>query len=166
MTEILTIIDEFENLIQNSRRVPMSSSVRVDQNQAMALIDRMRISVPSSVKEGERMMQDRDQILAEARSQAEGILQDAEEEAAGMVAEEEIINRARIEADSLLAATHEEVDRMRADAEKYQFDQLEDMSNTVSGLLNEIHRGMSELQFRMGEHESQLAEESEYRELR
>lgn len=134
--------------MSTGRNMPMSSSVLVDKERALDILNKMRINVPSAIKEGERMIQERDRIIAEARSHAEGILQDAQEKARQIVSDDEVVRQAQMAAESFLEQAQQETARMRTDAEQYQLNILRNMGTTLHTLLNEVELGITELENR------------------
>lgn len=144
--EILALINKLHDLISDGRPMPMTSSVLVDREEALETLHTMRINVPSAIKEGELMVQERSRIISEANSRAEEILEDAERQSKDLVSEQEVMRQARSEQETVLEQTRREVDRMRFDAEQYQLGILRDLQGALSGLLNEVQRGISKLE--------------------
>lgn len=128
--------------------MPMSSSVLVDKDRAMNILRTMRINVPSAIQEGERMIQERDRIIAEARSHAETIKQEAQAKAKEILAEEELVLKAEQEATSILQQSEQETARMRFDAEAYQLNVLRNLHDILYAMINEVERGVTELETR------------------
>lgn len=146
--EILSLINELQELIDSGRSMPMSSSVLVDKGRSLDILNKMRINVPSAIKEGERMILERDRIIAEARSHAEGILQEAQERARQIVSEDEVVAQAQSMADSIIEQARHEAATMRTDAEQYQLNVLRDLGNSLHKVLNEVELGVTELEGR------------------
>lgn len=146
--EILSLINELNDMISEGRPMPMTSSVLVAKEQALDVLAKMRINVPSAIKEGERMILERDRIIAEARSHAEDILAQANEKAKELVSQEEITRQARVEQEAVLEQTRQQVAHMRFDAEQYQLNILRDLSQAMHKVLNEVEMGVTELENR------------------
>ena len=146
--EILSLINELNDMISDGRPMPMTSSVLVDKEQSLDVLAKMRINVPSAIKEGERMILERDRIIAEARSHAEDILAQANEKAKELISQEEIMRQAKTEQEAVLEQTRQQVAHMRFDAEQYQLNILRDLSQLLHKVLNEVEMGVSELENR------------------
>jgi hypothetical protein len=54
--DILHLVDRLEELFNNSRPIPLSRSVVVDENAFMDIIDQMRISIPDDIKKSSRLL--------------------------------------------------------------------------------------------------------------
>jgi hypothetical protein len=68
--DILHLVDRLEELVNEGRRLPLSSKVMMDEQKIWDLIDQMRISVPEEVKKAKRTNQERDRIIAQAHEEA------------------------------------------------------------------------------------------------
>ena len=53
--DILHLVDRLEELFNNSRPIPLSRSVVVDENAFMDIIDQMRISIPTTSRNPSRL---------------------------------------------------------------------------------------------------------------
>jgi vacuolar-type H+-ATPase subunit H len=146
--EILSLINELNDMISDGRPMPMTSSVLIDKERSLDVLAKMRINVPSAIKEGERMILERDRIIAEARSHAEDILAQANEKAKELVSQEEIMRQAKGEQEAVLEQTRLQVAHMRFDAEQYQLNILRDLSQVMHKVLNEVEMGVTELENR------------------
>ncbi len=146
--EILSLINELNDMISDGRPMPMTSSVLIDKETSLDVLAKMRINVPSAIKEGERMILERDRIIAEARSHAEDILAQANEKAKELVSQEEVTRQAKSEQEAVLEQTRQQVAHMRFDAEQYQLNILRDLSQVMHKVLNEVEMGVTELENR------------------
>jgi vacuolar-type H+-ATPase subunit H len=101
--DILHLIDRFEELVAESKRMPVGQSIMVDRRRLLELIDQMRSAVPWEVREAREIVNTRDGILEEARREGDGVLERAEMEAQTKVAETSIVKRAEEQAANLVA---------------------------------------------------------------
>ena len=51
--DILHLVDRLEELFNQSRPIPLTRSVIVDEDRFLEIIDQMRISIPEEVKKGQ-----------------------------------------------------------------------------------------------------------------
>lgn len=94
---ILQIIDQLDALVENSRRVPMSALRMIDYGQTKQAIERLRVNVPSSIMESERMLQERDRILEAAEAEATRIIEHAKRHANDILSNDSLVAAARQE---------------------------------------------------------------------
>lgn len=69
--DILHLVDRLEELFNQSRPIPLTHNVIVDEDRFLEIIDQMRISIPDEVKKAQQVLAQRDRVLAQARSEAE-----------------------------------------------------------------------------------------------
>lgn len=83
--DILHLVDRLEELFNNSRPIPLSRSVVVDENAFMDIIDQMRISIPDDIKKSQQINAQKDRILAQAQEEANRTLALARDKSEKMI---------------------------------------------------------------------------------
>lgn len=144
--EILQLVDQFEELLNRGWRVPFSSSLIVNAEDCLRLIDQMRISIPSAIKESERMVGERDRILRDTQLQGQEIIAHAEQQALEIVSEHAITDQAREEAERIIAQGHAEAIRMVDEAEAYALDVLYRLRDEMSNSLRQAENGIKAIE--------------------
>jgi hypothetical protein len=61
--DILHLVDRLEELFNQSRPLPFTHSVIVDEDRMLDLIDQMRVSIPEEIKKAQQIQAQRDRIL-------------------------------------------------------------------------------------------------------
>lgn len=153
--EILQLVDQLEQVLNQGWRIPLTASLIVNEEECLRLIDQMRISVPSAIKESQRMIAERDRILAEAQAQADAILAQAQHDAAEMVNQHFIVAEARREAQRIVDLGHEEAMRLVHDAEEYALNVLQELVEQLTGSLQQAQNGIRAIE------ESRIADQRE-----
>ena len=73
------LLDLMEETLEAGSAVPFTSSKRVvDVDRMRDIIDEVRNNMPDEVRESKKIVNDREQIVKNARIEAEGIIQQAE----------------------------------------------------------------------------------------
>ena len=70
--DILQLIDRLEELFNDSRAVPLTRNVMVDEDKMLDIIDQMRIAIPEEVKKAQQLLAQRDRVMAQATEEARG----------------------------------------------------------------------------------------------
>jgi vacuolar-type H+-ATPase subunit H len=140
--EILQLVDQLEQALNRGWRVPFTASLVVNEEECLRLIDQMRISVPSAIKESERMIGERDRIMEEARTRAEGILDQAEEEAMHMVSQHFVVQESRREAEHIVNLGEQEAMRLIQEAEDYALNVLRELVEKLGSSLRQAENGI------------------------
>jgi len=144
--EILQLVDQLEDVLNRGLRVPLTSSLMVNEEECLRLIDQMRISVPSAIKEGERMLSERDRILAEARAEAARVINEAEAQAEELVGEQYVLSLADARARDLEEQGYQRALNMVQQAEEYVVGLLQQMSGHLTSAVSEVENGLRTMQ--------------------
>ncbi len=80
--DIQHLVDRLEDLIDEGRHIPMTKLTMVDEERALEIIDQMRISVPEEVEKANRVINQRDRLMAQANEEAARIVDLAREKSA------------------------------------------------------------------------------------
>lgn len=115
--DIFARLDKLEDFIANSKRIPLSSSVAVNEAEFYDLLDDVRATLPNELKQARLVSKERDRIMGDATRKEEELLSKAEKRADSMVQQTEIIKQAELERDHLIDEANEESRRIIYDAE-------------------------------------------------
>jgi vacuolar-type H+-ATPase subunit H len=115
--DIFARLDKLEGFIANSKRIPLSSSVALNEAEFYDLLDDIRATLPNELKQARLVSKERDRILGEAQRKEEELLAAAEKRADAMVQQTEIIKQAELERDHTIDEAQEESRRVIYDAE-------------------------------------------------
>jgi hypothetical protein len=112
-------LEQLEELIQEAKSMPLSSSVLVNREEVLAMIAEMRDTLPEEIKRARWIVRDREELLAKARSEGEQIVEQAREDQLRMARKEEVVARAAREADRIVSEAEDVARTMRSEAEDY-----------------------------------------------
>lgn len=130
-TDILYLIDQLEELVSLSKRVPMSRRVMVEEEDFLAIVDQLRVSLPNEIKQAQRVIKEREHIIGDAQDEATRIIQSARERAEDMVSQHEIMAEARQRGEEILRNAGEEQQRTRGELDVYTMNQLQLIEDAV-----------------------------------
>lgn len=139
---ILQLIDQLADALNRGRPIPLSSLRVIDANEFAQLIERMRISVPSSIMESERTLAQRDHILAEAQAEAERLIQQAKQRAMEIISQDALMQTSRKEADRILDESRNAAQRRAAEADRYAVQVLEDLAQKLQVTMKQVDNGI------------------------
>jgi len=143
--DILHLVDRLEETIKESSRLFFSSSRLVDERRVWPLLDQMRISIPDEVRRAERIIREKERILAQAHEEAARITALARNEAAQLTAEHNIIQAAESRLVGIRERTEQEVANIRTEADEYAFETLCDLEENLKRTLTVIENGITAL---------------------
>jgi vacuolar-type H+-ATPase subunit H len=141
--DIFGRLDRLEDFVANSKRVPLSSSVMLNEAEFYDLLDDIRATLPNELKQARVVSKDRDRILTDAEHKEEEILTRARKQSDQLVGETEIIRQAEIDRDHMIEVAQEEARKILYDAEDVAdriFGELEASLTDVRDSTEEILR--------------------------
>ncbi len=136
--DILHLIDRLEELFNESRPIPFTHNVIVDEDRVLDLIDQMRVAIPEEVKKSQQIIANRDRTLAQAQEEANRTLALAREKSDQLVERDAIVDAARARADEIVAQAERDIQLYRTDADQYVLD-------TLTKLEVEMDRGLTQV---------------------
>lgn len=142
--DIQHLVDRLEQTLADSKRLPLTSSLIVDEDQLFNIIDQMRVSIPEEVKRANRVEAEKERIMAQAQEEAERIRELAKQEAAELVRRDPTMVSAQSRADAILERARREAEMMRGESDAYALEVLakleEDLLRSLSVVRNGMHR--------------------------
>lgn len=144
--DIQHLVDRIEQVLADSRRVPLTASVLVDEERLYSIIDQMRVSIPEEMKRAGRIEAEKDRILAQAHEEAERIRELARQEAADMVRRDTVMASAQQRADTILERARRDADVMRGESDAYAMEVLLKLEEDLLRFLTVIRNGMRKLE--------------------
>lgn len=162
------LIKEMEIFVDSCRFQPLSSTkIIVPKEELMAMLRELRVKMPSEIDRCQKIVRNKEGIIAEAREQAEQMLSDATLEVESLVAEhevvqlaqqraqevmnqakreaEDIIAQANAEAGAILAAANQDGNSIRVGAMQYTEDALVEVENIMQNALVEGARRYNDM---------------------
>jgi hypothetical protein len=142
--DIQHLVDRLEQMLAESRRLPLTSSLLVDEDRIFNIVDQMRVSIPEEVKRANRVEAEKERILAQAKEEADRIRDLAKQEASELVRRDSIMGSAQQRSDTILERARREAEIMRAESDVYALTVLskleEDLLRSLSVVRNGMHR--------------------------
>ncbi|MFH1737051.1 MAG: ATPase [Actinomycetota bacterium] len=139
-------INELEEMMSKSRRVPLSGSIMVPEKAVFDMIDQLRANLPEELKQARWIIKERSEMLEEARRETDKIVAEARIKADEMIAETEIVRAAKKEAAEVLEEARSNARKIRLEAEDYADEKLANLEATLHRLVSTIRKGREKLQ--------------------
>lgn len=134
--ELLTVL---YNMIQDSFTLPfVRAKCVLDRERAMELIEEINALLPSDLEQARKIVNAKNEIIGNAKLEAEAIKRQAEERARNMVSKEEITMTARQKANDMLAAAESKAREIRIATNQYVDDALKRTEDALTEALNEV----------------------------
>jgi len=144
--DILHLIDRLEELFNESRPIPFTHNVIVDEDRMLDLIDQMRVAIPEEVKKAQQVLAQRDRILAQAQEEANRTLQLAREKGEQMIERDSLVQSAQARAEQVAMHLRAEAEQSRQDADQYVIETLSQLEIELERYINQVRNGIKSLQ--------------------
>jgi len=144
--DILHLVDRLEELFNNSRPIPLSRSVVVDENAFMDIIDQMRISIPDDIKKSQQIIAQKDRILAQAQEEANRTLNLARERSEQMIDHDAIAESAHVRAEQIIEQAQLDTEKTKREADEYVLQTLTNLESEMDRILTQVRNGIRTIQ--------------------
>ena len=135
------LLEQIEIYIDNCKTAGVLSSgsmIKVNREELLSMLEEVRNLLPKEIAESKRIVRNQDKIIADAKSRAERIMQNAAKEAGGMIDDQEIVSMANMRAEDILSKARKEADELSSNAHEtareVQFGALKYTQNMLEGL--------------------------------
>ena len=142
--DIFYLLDRLEELVSLGKRVPFYGKVMVEENEFLALVDQLRIAVPNEIKQAQRVIRERQTIIAESHEEAARILDAARKRAEYFVSQEGILNEARLKGEQILQDAHDKRNRVMGEIDAYALEQFDKVEEAMRNGLTVIDESLEE----------------------
>jgi cell division septum initiation protein DivIVA len=146
--DVLVLIDKLDDLIHNAKQVPLTDQVRVDKEEIYDILDQMRATIPEEIKQARWIVKERQEMLAEAKREAERIVKEGRERQERLIADEEIVKAAERAAEDIIEDARAQEREIRLGAEDYADEILDTLETNLSKFIAAVQRGRERLQGR------------------
>ncbi len=144
--DILHLVDKIEDLFNESRALPFTRNIVIDEDKLLDIIDQMRVTVPEEIKKAQQIVTQKDRIIAQAQEEANRIIILAKEKAEQIVEREAIVKSAQNRSQQIVNQAREDANATRRDADNYVIDSLQSMEEEVTRLLSQIRNGIRKIE--------------------
>ncbi|MET7510201.1 cell division initiation protein [Streptomyces albidoflavus] len=138
-------LDEIVDTVGSARSMPMSASCVINRAELLALLEEVREALPGSLAQAQELIGDREQLVEQARQEAERIIQSAHAERGTLVSGTAVAQRSQDEADRILAEARAEAEEIRAQADDYVDSKLANFEVVLTKTIGSVGRGREKL---------------------
>ncbi len=127
------ILDTLEHLIDCAWRIPMTNGkCAISTDEIQNLVNDIRLTLPKEIKQSKMIVEDRKDILSDAKLEAKNIISDAEKRANKMISENEITKQAQQKASQIISQARTQSKELRKMTNEYVENLLNNMENVIS----------------------------------
>lgn len=141
------LITSLYDMIQDARSVPLAADkCFVERDKALDLLDEIIAQLPAELKQSRSIVESRNELIGQARREAENIIHRAREEAELLVSQQVIYQEAKIKCTEMVEQTKEQIDRLQQASNEYMEESLRRTEEAITQSLNEVQQTRARFQ--------------------
>jgi vacuolar-type H+-ATPase subunit H len=138
-------IDRLEYVIGHSRQIPLTRTVVVDQEEVLACIDDLRLSLPDEIKQARWTLQEQQRLLSEAQAEAARTVSKAGERAQTMIGQHDLVKRAEKQAEAMLKEATLKAEETRRAGDRYAWEVMQNLEAQLLRTVATVKKGVEAL---------------------
>lgn len=133
------IIGALYDMVQDARSMPLAADKCIlERDKVLDMLDEIIAQLPGELKQSRTIVESRNELISQARREAEGILRDAQEKAKQMVTREAIYAEAKKRSEDMVGQTQNRINQLRKAGNDYMDESLRQTEEAISKALAEV----------------------------
>ena len=133
------IISALYDMVQDARGVPLAADkCIVERDKVLDMLDEIIAQLPVELKNARTIIESRNELIGQARREAESLIREAQEKADKMVESETIYQEAKNKAQEMLTQTQTRMAELRKASNDYMDDALRRTEETIALSLEDV----------------------------
>ena len=141
------IITSLYEMVQDAWSLPLGAEKCVlERDKVLDLLDEISNQLPGELKQAKTIVESRNEVITNAKHEAERILKQAEQRARQMMSQEEVYTMAKNEADEMIKNAQQKIKDLKQVTNEFVDDALSRTESAISNALNEIRESRKSFQ--------------------
>ena len=133
------IISALYDMVQDARGLPLGADkCIVERDKVLDMLDEIIAQLPVELKQARTIVESRNELIGQARREAETVIRQAQEKAAELVAEEAIYKEAKRQCQEMVVQTQSRMADLRKASNDYMDDALRRTEEAISISLEDV----------------------------
>ena len=133
------IIGALYDMVQDARSMPLAADKCIlERDRVLDILDEIIAQLPAELKQSRTIVESRNELINQARREAESILRQAQEQAQQMLTKEAIYKEAKQKSDELVGQTQDRINLLRKAGNEYMDEALRQTEETISKALADV----------------------------
>lgn len=133
------IIGALYDLVQDARSMPLAADkCIVERDRVLDMLDEIIAQLPSELKQSRTIVESRNELISQARREAEMIMRQAQEQVKQMISKEAIYAESKRRAEELVTQTQERVNALKKAGNDYMDDSLRKTEEVIAEALANV----------------------------
>jgi len=133
------IIDALYNMVQDARALPLGADKCIlERDKILDMLEEINAQLPAEIKQSRTIVESRNELIGQARREAEAIVRQAQQQADQLVAQEAIYLEAKRQCQEMYAKTQDKIAQLRKASNAYMDDALRRTEEAIAQSLSEV----------------------------
>ena len=133
------MINTLYDYIQDAKGLPLGADRCVlEREKALDMLDEIIASMPADLKQARTIVESRNELISQARREAESIVRQAQEEAKQLVSKEAVYQEAKRQCQEMVLQTQIRMAELRKVSNEYMDDALRRTEDAIAQSLAEV----------------------------
>ena len=133
------IISALYDMVQDARAVPLAADkCIVERDKVLDMLDEIIAQLPVELKQARTIVDSRNELIGQARREAESMIRQAQEKADQMIAEEAIYQEAKRQCQEMVLQTQVRMAELRKASNDYMDDALRRTEEAIAMSLEDV----------------------------
>ena len=152
------LVTALYDMIQDAKALPLGADkCIIERDRALDMLDELSAQLPGELKQAKTIVQSRDELVAQARREAEGIIRAARAQADELVRQENIYQEARRQCEIMVVDTQNRINQLKTVSNDFVDNSLAQTEEAVLKALNELRETRIRFQTLSGMNQAQAA---------
>ena len=141
------LITSLYDMVQDARALPLAADKCIlEREKALDLLDEIIAQLPAELKQSRTIVESRNELIGQARREAENIIHRAREEAEMLVSQQAIYQEAKRQCTELVEETKSQIDQLQQASNEYMEDALRRTEEAIMQSLGEVQETRAKFQ--------------------
>ncbi|MDO5399858.1 MAG: hypothetical protein Q4F17_02615 [Eubacteriales bacterium] len=133
------IIGALYDMVQDARSMPLAADKCIlERDRVLDMLDEIIAQLPGELKQSRTIVESRNELIAQARREAENIVRTAQDKAKQMVTREAIYEEAKRRSEELVGQTQARINQLRKAGNDYMDESLRQTEEVIAKALSEV----------------------------
>ena len=133
------IIGALYDMVQDARSMPLAADKCIlERDRVLDMLDEIIAQLPAELKQSRTIVESRNELISQARREAEMIMRKAQEQASQLIAKEAIYMEAKRRAEELVGQTQDRINALKKASNQYMDDALRQTEEVIAEALENV----------------------------
>ncbi len=143
-SNIEELITALYDLIQDAKALPLGADkCIVERDRVLDMLDEISAQMPGEIKQARTIVLSREEIVSQARREAESILRNARAQADALVEKENIYQESKRRCEEMVVKTQAQMDELKRVSAAYVDNSLRETEDVINKALAEVRQTRS-----------------------